>query len=90
MESIGRTRSDDRHRRALDRVAGRASNRVVPRIRRAGIAAALAAAPFALAYRFALIYRTRAGFPTPRPPQRTPADLGLAFEDVAVPHRATG
>ena len=59
----------------------------MPRIRRAGIAAALAAAPFALAYRFALIYRMRAGFPTPRPPQRSPDDLGLAFEDVAVPSR---
>lgn len=63
------------------------SNRVVPRIHRAGIAAALAAAPFALAYRFALIYRMRAGFPTPRPPQCSPADLGLAFEDVTVPSR---
>ncbi len=63
------------------------SNRVVPRIRRAGIAAAVAAAPFALAYRFALIYRMRAGFPTPRPPQRSPADLGLAFEDLTVPSR---
>jgi dipeptidyl aminopeptidase/acylaminoacyl peptidase len=57
----------------------------VPTIRRAGIAAAIAAAPFALAYRFALLYRVRAGYPTPRPPQRTPADLGLAFEDVAAP-----
>ena len=63
------------------------SNRLVPRIRRAGIAAALAAAPFALAYRFALVYRMRAGFPTPRPPQRSPADLGLTFEKVAVPSR---
>ena len=61
------------------------SHGVVPSIRRAGVTAALAAAPFALAYRFALIYRTRAGFPTPRPPQRTPADLGLAFEQVQVP-----
>ena len=57
----------------------------MPTIRRAGIAAAIAAAPFALAYRFALLYRVRAGHPTPRPPQRTPADLGLAFETVAVP-----
>ncbi len=57
----------------------------MPTIRRAGIAAAIAAAPFALAYRFALLYRVRAGHPTPRPPQRTPADLGLAFEAVAVP-----
>ncbi|HUQ77376.1 MAG TPA: alpha/beta fold hydrolase [Patescibacteria group bacterium] len=59
----------------------------MPPLRRAGLAAALAAAPFALAYRFALIYRTRAGFPTPRPPQRSPADLGLPFEAVAVPSR---
>jgi alpha-beta hydrolase superfamily lysophospholipase len=63
------------------------SHRVVPRIRRAGIAAGLAAAPLALAYRFALIYRVRAGFPTPRAPQRTPADLGLAFEEIEVPSR---
>lgn len=57
----------------------------MPKLRRAGIAAAIAAAPFALAYRFALLYRSRAGHPTPRPPQRTPADLGLAYEEVAVP-----
>jgi alpha-beta hydrolase superfamily lysophospholipase len=56
----------------------------MPRLRRAGIVAALAAAPLGLAYRFALLYRFRAGFPTPRPPQRTPADVGLAFEEVAV------
>ena len=57
----------------------------MPTIRRAGIVAALTAAPFALAYRFAILYRVRAGYPTPRPPQRTPADFGLAFEDVPVP-----
>jgi alpha-beta hydrolase superfamily lysophospholipase len=57
----------------------------VPTIRRAGLAAAIAAAPFAIAYRFALLYRARAGYPTPRPPQLTPADLGMAFEDVSVP-----
>ena len=57
----------------------------MPTIRRAGILAALAAAPFALAYRFALLYRVRAGYPTPRPPQRTPADLGMAFEEVEAP-----
>ena len=57
----------------------------MPTIRRAGIVAALTAAPFALAYRFAILYRVRAGYPTPRPPQRTPADLDLAFEDVPVP-----
>jgi alpha-beta hydrolase superfamily lysophospholipase len=57
----------------------------VPTLRRAGVVAAIAAAPFALAYRFAVLYRHRAGFPTPRPPQRSPADLGLAFEAVEVP-----
>ncbi len=57
----------------------------MPSIRRAGILAALAAAPFALAYRFALIYRVRAGHPTPRPPQRTPSDLGMAFESLEAP-----
>jgi alpha-beta hydrolase superfamily lysophospholipase len=43
------------------------------------------AAPFALAYRFALIYRRRAGFPRPHPPQATPADVGLPYEDVVAP-----
>ena len=57
----------------------------MPTIRRAGLLATLAAAPFALAWRFAILYRVRAGYPTPRPPQRTPADLGLAFENVVVP-----
>jgi len=49
------------------------------------VAAALAAAPFALAYRFAVAYRVRAGYPIPRPPQFSPADIGLAFESVDVP-----
>jgi alpha-beta hydrolase superfamily lysophospholipase len=66
-------------------VAARLSDSVVPRIRRAGLLAALAAAPFALAYRFALLYRVRAGHPTPRPPQRTPADLGLPYETIEAP-----
>jgi uncharacterized protein len=57
----------------------------VPTVRRAGLLAAIAAAPFALAYRFAILYRGRAGHPTPRPPQLTPTDLGMAFEDVPVP-----
>jgi dipeptidyl aminopeptidase/acylaminoacyl peptidase len=57
----------------------------VSTIRRAGILAAVAAAPFALAYRFAVLYRIKAGYPTPRPPQRTPADLGLAYESVEAP-----
>ena len=54
-------------------------------LRRAGILAAIAAAPLALAYRFAILYRGRAGHPTPRPPQLTPADLGMPFEEVKVP-----
>jgi uncharacterized protein len=80
MESIGARRRG--------RLTGRPvapSHEDVPTIRRAGLAAALATAPFALAYRFALIYRGRAGVPTPRPPQRTPADLGLSFEAITAP-----
>jgi dipeptidyl aminopeptidase/acylaminoacyl peptidase len=57
----------------------------VTTLRRAGILAAIAAAPFALAYRFALLYRGRAGYPTPRPPQLTPADLGLPFSEIVAP-----
>jgi len=56
----------------------------VPTLRRTGLLAAIAAAPIGLAYRFALLYRTRAGFPIPRPPQLTPTDLGLPFEPVDV------
>lgn len=53
-------------------------------IRRAGVAAAIAATPLGLAYRFALAYRARAGYPRRRPPTVTPADLGLPFEDTRV------
>ncbi|HVL54823.1 MAG TPA: alpha/beta fold hydrolase [Vitreimonas sp.] len=53
-------------------------------VRRAGFAAALAAAPFALAWRFALVYRVRAGYPKPRPLAVTPEGLGLAFEETTV------
>jgi hypothetical protein len=53
--------------------------------RRIGIAAAVAAAPVGLAYRFALAYRVRAGFPRRDPPRITPADLGLPYESTAVP-----
>lgn len=53
-------------------------------LRRAGIAAAVAAAPFGLAYRFALAYRVRAGFPRRNPPRITPADLGLPYESTVV------
>ncbi|MEO7663540.1 MAG: alpha/beta fold hydrolase [Candidatus Limnocylindrales bacterium] len=55
------------------------------RIRRAGLTAALAAAPFALAWRFAHVYRDRAGYPRPQPPTFTPADLGLPFEGLEIP-----
>jgi uncharacterized protein len=68
----------------LTRDGGTPSDSDVPRLRRAGIVAAIAAAPLALAYRFALLYRVRAGYPIPRPPQLTPADLGLPFEAVDV------
>jgi pimeloyl-ACP methyl ester carboxylesterase len=44
--------------------------------------------PLALAYRFAVVYRTRAGVPRRRPPQHTPADFGLAYEDTVVPSPA--
>lgn len=53
-------------------------------LRRAGLAA-LAVAPFGLAYRFALVYRARAGYPRLQPPTITPADLGLPFETTVVP-----
>ena len=56
----------------------------VPSLRRTGVLAAIVAAPFALAYRFALIYRGRAGFPRRNPSLITPADLGLPFEELTV------
>jgi alpha-beta hydrolase superfamily lysophospholipase len=54
------------------------------RARRAGLAAALAALPFAIAYRFALVYRVRAGYPRRHPPAWRPDAVGLAWEDVEV------
>ena len=74
-----------------DHLTGRRAGPSHSRVRsigRAGFAAAIAAiaaAPFALAWRFAILYRVRAGHPTPRPPQLTPVDLGMSFEEVAVP-----
>src|SRR5262245_3658350 len=53
-------------------------------LRRAGIAAAAAVAPLGLAYRFALAYRVRAGYPRREPPRITPADLGLAYESMQI------
>lgn len=51
----------------------------------AGVAAAVAVTPFALAWRFAHVYRARAGFPRPHPPTMDPGDLGLPFEALDVP-----
>ena len=53
--------------------------------RRAGTAAALAVAPFALAWRFAHLYRSRAGYPRPVAPTSDPSDFGLPFETRTVP-----
>jgi uncharacterized protein len=61
------------------------SPRFVGVVTRAGVAAAIAAAQVGLAYRFALAYRARAGYPRRFPPTMTPADLGLPFEPTTVP-----
>ncbi|HEX7473898.1 MAG TPA: alpha/beta hydrolase [Candidatus Limnocylindrales bacterium] len=55
----------------------------MPSIRRTGILAAFLAAP-ALAYRFAVVYRERAGLPRRRPGRMTPAERGLPFEETVV------
>jgi len=52
--------------------------------RRTGIAVAAAAAPLGLAYRFALAYRVRAGYPRRNPPLVTPSDLGLPYETTSI------
>jgi dipeptidyl aminopeptidase/acylaminoacyl peptidase len=54
-------------------------------VRGFGIVAAIGVAPFALAWRFAHAYRTRAGYPRRHPPTRDPGDLGMPFEAIAVP-----
>ncbi len=54
-------------------------------LKRAGIVAAMTATPMGLAYRFALAYRARAGFPRPSPPSVTPDALGLPYETTIVP-----
>jgi len=53
-------------------------------IRRTGIVAAAVVAPLGLAYRFALAYRVRAGYPRRNPPRLTPADLGLPYESMLI------
>ena len=69
-----------------------ASPVTVPSIRRPvfliALLGGLVAAPAALAYRFAVVYRERAGFPRPRRPVITPADRGLPFEVTHVPSPA--
>ncbi len=55
-----------------------------PGTRRAGIAAAAAALPVVLAYRFAQVYRVRAGYPQRHAPLWTPDALGMAYEEVEV------
>jgi pimeloyl-ACP methyl ester carboxylesterase len=52
--------------------------------RRVWIAAAVAAASIGLAYRFALAYRVRAGYPRREAPRMTPADIGLAYESMRI------
>lgn len=54
------------------------------RLRGAGVAAAVAVAPFALAWRFAHVYRTRAGYPRLHPPTMNPANLGMPFEAIEI------
>jgi alpha-beta hydrolase superfamily lysophospholipase len=54
-------------------------------VKRAGVAAAVAAAQVGLAYRFALAYRARAGYPKRNPPIVDPSALGLPFENIRVP-----
>ncbi len=55
------------------------------RAHRAGLVAAVAALPLALAYRFALVYRLRAGYPQRHPPAYRPDIAGLTWDEVLVP-----
>lgn len=56
-----------------------------PGARRAGLAAAAAAIPVALALRFAHVYRVRAGYPHRHELVWTPETLGLPYEEVTIP-----
>lgn len=53
-------------------------------VTRAGVAAAIAAAQVGLAYRFALAYRARAGYPRRFPPTISPTGFGLPFETFGI------
>jgi dipeptidyl aminopeptidase/acylaminoacyl peptidase len=55
------------------------------RARTVGLVTLLTLVPIALAYRFALIYRVRAGYPRRHPPSWTPDVYGIGYEDVAIP-----
>jgi alpha-beta hydrolase superfamily lysophospholipase len=52
--------------------------------------AAAAAAPLGLAYRFALAYRVRAGYPRRNPPHLVPTDVGLPFEPLTIESGGVG
>jgi pimeloyl-ACP methyl ester carboxylesterase len=56
----------------------------MPSVRRASLAAAVAALPMAAAYRFAIVYRERAGIPRRRRLIADPGDLGMAFQDLVI------
>lgn len=53
-------------------------------LRRGAIVAAAVATPLGLAYRFALAYRVRAGYPRRNLPRLIPSDLGLPFESMVI------
>ena len=55
------------------------------KIRLAGVVTAVTATPFALAWRFAHVYRRRAGHPRPQPPTSDPSAFGLPFSSRMVP-----
>jgi pimeloyl-ACP methyl ester carboxylesterase len=85
------TACDARNGGALDSTGVERSPSAMSRLlsaRRAGLVAAVTTLPFALAYRFALIYRVRAGYPHQNPPVWTPDVLGLPYEQVLVPSSA--
>ncbi len=65
-------------------------SRTTRRAARTGAAAAAVAIPLAAAYGFAVEYRRRAGFPTPRPLPATPDDEGLPWESLAIPSPGGG
>ena len=70
--------------RRLDSIVAVPSPTLMGTLRRAGIAAAAILGLIGLAYRFALAYRVRAGYPRRQAPTITPADLGLAYESMAI------